>query len=248
MFRYFRYYRIPLVLWLCAYSACACAITEEQLRFRVAETTQTFRDLSAVGTVTYKNKEALAKIEPNYAQMYEFKTATVYLKMPDKIRIDGKLGMVKFEYIINGGLKIVRSPTVRINKKQDYSRDPAKLQSALDLGLVTPTMWTNRKVEVLSDPEAETAGEIKIKLSWPKGNMTYLAWLDANNLYLKRFEKRDDAGSLQVRIVYSNHQKVRDVVWMPLKVEIFASDGEKAGVSEFSQIKVNAGLADSLFQ
>lgn len=220
----------------------------EELKAKVETACRDFQDLTMQGAVTYKNKEALAKLDPAYARLYEFSTATVYLKPPDKLRMDGKLGMVKFEYIINGPIKIFRAPKVRVNKKEDYGDDPAKLQGPLDLGIVTPTLWLNRRLEVLDDPDAQAAGEIKLSLRWMKGNMQYLAWLDAASLTLKRFEKRDAASNLLARAVYSNHQRIDGVVWVPGKVEVFAGDGTKAGTSELVSAKANTGLQDSFFQ
>lgn len=236
------------LLFIMAMSLCSAAITESELKARVIESTKDFQDLSVVGTVIYKNKAALTKVDSAYSQLYEFKTANVKLKMPDKLRIDGKLGMVKVEYIVNQGTKIVRSPTLKINKKKDYSCDPAKLQNALDIGLITPSLWNGRQVEVIEDSEANANSEIKLRLKWTKGDMVYMAWVDEKDLWLKRFEKQDNAGNLQVRMVYSNPQKIGEVIWMPMKVEMFAADGEKAGASEFSDVKVNAGLADSIFE
>lgn len=238
---------LSICLIIAAITLCS-AMTESELKAQVVEATKDFKDVSMLGTVVYKNKAALTKVDTAYAQLYEFKTANVKLKMPDKLRIDGKLGMVKIEYIINQGIKIVRSPTLKINKKKDYSSDPAKLQNALDIGLLTPSLWNGRVVEVIEDSEANTNGEIKLRLKWMKGDMVYIAWIDAKDLWLKRFEKQDNAGIMQVRMVYSNPQKIGGVIWMPMHVEMFAADGEKAGATEFSDVKVNADLADSLFE
>lgn len=246
--RFFATSLISLYLMITAISMSTAAITENDLKARVCEATKGFQDVGVVGTVVYKNKAALTKVESNYAQLYEFKTANVMLKMPDKLRIEGKLGMVKVEYIINQGTKIVRSPTLKVNKKRDYSEDPAKLQSAIDIGLITPSLWNSRKVEIIEDPGAEANGEIKLRLRWAKGDMIYFAWIDAKDLWLKRFEKHDKDGNLQVRMVYSNPQKIGGVIWMPLKAEMYTADGEKAAASEYGDIKVNAGIADSLFK
>lgn len=229
-------------------SNARAAITEQEFRARVEEATNGLKDLTMVGTVAYKNEKALAKIDTGYARLYGFKSATVSLKQPDKLRMEGKLGMVKFEYIINGGTKIFRAPKVKINKQEDYSDDPAKLQDALDIGLITHSLWRSRRVEIIDDAEAAANSEIKLRLYWPKGDMVYLAWVDARDLYLKRFEKRNGANTLLVRMEYSNPKRVGDVVWMPTRVDMFTSDGEKAGTSEAGDIKVNSGIPDSLFE
>ena len=223
-------------------------ITEAELKARVEQAAKGLVDLTMVGTVTYKDRKVMEKVDPAYVRLYEFRSASVLYKSPNKLRMEGKLGMVRFEYIVNGGRKILRIPSLRINKKENYADDPAKLQGALDIGLVTPSLWRDRRVSVLEDAEAKAANEIKLRLLWAKGDMIYYAWLDEQNLWLKRFEKRDAEGKLMVRIEYSSPQKIGGIIWMPTKTEVFGPDGEKAGASETGSIKVNVGLTDSLFE
>lgn len=241
---------LMIVGCICVFAAHASAagVTEQDLKARIEAATKGFNDLTATVNVREKNKSALTKVDDSYARLYEFETALLQVKAPDRIRIDSKLGMVKFEYIIAGGKKIFRAPKVRINKVDDYSKDPAKLQSPLDLGIVTPQLWQNRRVEIVDDPEAQANGEIKVKLTWFKGDMVNLAWIDAANLWLKRFEKRDAANKLRARVVYMNPQNVSGVIWLPTRVELYASDGAKAGSTELTDIKVNTNLPDALFK
>lgn len=227
--------------------ACAAPITEQELKDRIQQATKNFSDMTATVNVREKNKAALTKVDENYARLYEFQSATLSLKAPDKIRIDSKLGMLKFEYIIAGGKKIFRAPKIKMNKTNDYSNEPAKLQSPLDLGIVTPQLWVGRHVEIIDDPDAASKGEIKVKLTWFKGDMINYAWLDATNLWLKAFEKRDSRNNLLARVVYSNPQNINEVIWMPTRVELYAPDGTKAGATELTDIKVNTNLPDSLF-
>lgn len=243
-----------LILALVAISIClsglaqAAPITENDLKGRIEAATKDFKDLTMTVTVRDKNKSALTKVDQNYARLYDFQSAALQLKAPDMIRIESKLGMVKFEYIIAGGKKIFRAPKIRMNRVDDYSNDPAKLQSPLDLGIVTPQLWAGRSVEVLDDPDAQANGEIALRLKWLKGDMVNLVWIDATNLWLKRFEKRDSQGKLLARVVYSNPQNPGGVIWMPTKVELYAPDGGKAGCTELTDIKVNTNLSDSLFK
>ena len=227
--------------------ASAAGITEQDLKARIEAATKGFSDLTATVIVREKNKAALTKVDENYARLYEFQSAVLQLKAPDNIRIDSKLGIVKFEYIISRGKKIFRAPKVKVNKVDDYSKDPAKLQSPLDMGIVIGQLWQNRRVEIVDDPEAQANGEIKMKLTWLKGDMVNYAWIDATNLWLKRFEKRDSRNNLLAHVVYSNPVNAGVVIWMPTKVELYAPDGTKAGSTELTDIKVNTNLPDSLF-
>lgn len=226
----------------------ASATTQQELKARVVSATKDLKDISMIGTVVESNKDIVEKVDASYARLYELKSARISLKAPDKLRIEGKLGMVKFEYIIAGGMKITRAPMLRFKKKEDYSSDPAKLQGPFDMGLVTPSLWENRRVEILDDPECKLNSEIMLKLRWLKGDMYYLAWVDEQNLWLKRIEKRDGEGKLRVRMVYSNPKNIGGVIWMPTTAEMYAPDGAKAGKTEISDIKFNVGMPDSMFE
>lgn len=239
---------LGICLCLMPPATVAAPITDQDLRARVEAATRKFCDLTCTATVREKNKEALKKVDQNFARVYEVQSAGISVKAPDKIRVDAKLGMVKVIYISAEGKKIFRADKLRMNKMDDYSTDPAKLQSPLDFGLITPHLWQNRRVEIMDDTDAQAAGEIRLKLTWLKGDMVNYAWIDARNLYLKRFEKHDGAGRLLARVVYSNPQNVDGIIWMPTKIELFGSDGVKAGSMEFTALKMNGGLSDSLFR
>jgi len=100
---------VIVMLMLLSVIACAQPISEQDLKARVESATKDFRDITMTVNVKEKNKAALTKVDPDYARLYEFQTATLSVKAPDKIRIDSKLGMVKFEYIVAGGKKIFRA-------------------------------------------------------------------------------------------------------------------------------------------
>ncbi|MFQ3549322.1 MAG: hypothetical protein SNJ70_06190, partial [Armatimonadota bacterium] len=194
------------------------------------------------------NKDALGKVDKDYSQLYEFKSADIAIKMPDKIKVDGRLGMVKFEYIINGGEKIVRSPTLKINRRDDYSTQPAKLQYAFDFGIITTSLWQNRSMEIIDDEAAAENCEIKVLLKWPTGDMKYYAYIDRENLWLKKFEKKDAQDNLRVRIVYSEPENLNDIIWVPTKIEMYAYDGSLAGISKISGFNINSGIDNSFFE
>jgi len=231
-----------------ALSCSAYGLTSEELKARVEKATTQLKDVTMTVSITYQNRKALEKIDSAYSRMYEFKSANISFKPPDKMRVDGKLGMVRFEMIVVGTTRIVRAPKLKINAKNEYSSAPSKVQTPLDMGFVTPALWKNRTIEVLDDPEAAAAGEIKIRMQWPNNTMVNLAWLDAKNLWIKRFEKRDSSNKLLVKLAFANPKQIAEGMWFPTSVDIFAPDGEKAGASQASDIKVNSGLGDSLFE
>ncbi|MEN6356210.1 MAG: outer membrane lipoprotein-sorting protein [Armatimonadota bacterium] len=230
-------------------TAAYCDVSPaDALKARIEESTKKLTDISFVVTVVEKNKDALSKMDSNYTTVYEFKNASISMRLPDKMRIEGKLGMVKFEYIINGFVKVFRASAVRINKRSDYSHNPAKLQDALDMGLVTSSIWRGRTVSVVDDPPAANSGQIKLKLQWPNSEPYSFIWLDAKNLFITRLEKYDGDGKLVMSINYTNHQNIGGIIWMPTRMEMRNPSGELVGAIEMSNIKYNTGLPDSLFE
>ncbi len=225
----------------------AAGTPDADLKARIQAATKDLKDLSMTANVVEVDRKAIEKLDSNYARMLELKSAKVTLKLPDKMRVEGKLGMVKFEYIINGTIKISRAPTVRFKRKDDYTGDPAKLQGPFDMGIITDTLWRNRKIQVLDDPTVAANGEIKLELRWLKGDMVHYAWLDAKDLWLKRVEKYDAQGNLKMRTVYSNAKNIGGSFWVPTTVEVFAPDGAKVGKTQMVDIKYNSGVQDTLF-
>lgn len=237
-----------LALMVISANAYAGPVSEQDLKAKIEMASKGFEDISATVVVREKNKEALTKVHEGSAVLYDFQSAQLQIKTPDRIRIESKLGMVKVEYIVADGKKIFRAPKIKMNKTSDYSNMPAKLQRLLDFGIVTPQLWVGRHVEIVEDAEANSNGEIKLKLTWLTGDAINYAWIDAANFWLKRFEKRDGQDNLISSVVYSNPQNVGNVIWLPTKVELYTADGQKAGATEMVDIKVNTGLADSIFK
>ena len=96
-----------LVCWLPAVGgANAAVISEADLKARIEAATKDLKDLGMTANVVEVDRRAMEKLDANYARMLELKSAKITLKLPDKVRVDGKLGMVRFEYIINGTIKI----------------------------------------------------------------------------------------------------------------------------------------------
>lgn len=236
---------VSLVVVACA---PAGATTVDELKSRITRAGSGLKDVTFTLNVTEKNADAIEKVDPNYSRVYEFKTARIYLKEPDKLRTEGKLGMVKFEYIINGGHKIIRAPLLKIRKESDYTGNPGKLNDALDFGVIVPSLWALRTMEIMDDAEAASRGETKVRLRWAEAAMSIVLWLDCKEMYLKRLERRDGNDQTKIVLTYTNHRKPDGAVWIPSRIEMLTPDGTKVGVSEITDIKINSGLADSLFK
>jgi hypothetical protein len=89
------------------------------VRGQVKAATKGLKDITLTAKVVYGNKKELSKIGKDFPKSYDFKTTTVKYKAPDKMKVEGKLGMVGVTIIINGCFKAYRVPALHISKKED---------------------------------------------------------------------------------------------------------------------------------
>jgi len=216
---------------------------------QVKKATGSFKDITATAVIEYKNDEVLAKIGKKYAEQYELKKALVRFKTPDKTRLEGSLGALKFTYITNKDFSIIRVKPIGYEKKDPIADRPHRRQGTVDLGLVTKELWEEYVVE-----QNGTAGEgegacviLDLTRGDPNSNL-HRVWVNTDKLCLEKMEKYGpDRITLQMCYRYSEPVLMQNI-WIPTKVEMLSPSGELAGVTRIKEIKVNTGLEDALFK
>lgn len=225
-----------------------CVSQGVDLRSIVAQNTRSFRDISLTCRVTYANQAELRKIGKDFGKSYEFKTTRVYFKAPNKMKIEGKLGMIGAKIVMDGNRKATIIPALRISKKEDVSDEPHKRQTDLDLGIVTESLW--RDYHVLSVSSERVGSRQVYRVVFIRDNARekkHVAWIDGDYLKLLKIEKYESDGSLKARYLYSNHALVGNIVWVPRRVDVYSPDGKLAGTSVYENISVNTNIPDSEF-
>jgi len=242
--------RSRFCLCICMFLAAASAafpLTSNELRAKVGQATHGFKDVTLTCKVGYANHKELSKIGKDFPKTYEFKSTTVWYKAPDKMKIEGKLGMVRVAIIMNDDKKAIQIPSIHYSKTEDISSDPHKRQTDLDIGIVTESLWQDYSVV---DVETEKNSDPVYKITFVRDNARskkHVAWVDANTLKLLKVEKYEGNGKLKSRFLYSGHTSVNGV-WVPTRIEVFSPDGKLAGTTTYEGIKVNTNLADSIFK
>lgn len=207
-----------------------------------------FRDITFVAEVVQKDKKVLDRMDKRLSLSYEFSKAQVWFKMPYNTRIDGTLGVVKARLITTDKLSILRIPSLRYTKKEDISGEPAKRQSALDVGILTPQMFSDYEVKLLPEDQRRP-GLIVLDLLRPeKGASIRRLWIDPAKLRLVRMEKRRPDGRLVGAYVYLDYERFLDKISVPRRVELYSKDDKLAAAVKLRDIQVDTNLADSLFE
>lgn len=218
------------------------------IRGDIRNATKSFKDISLNGKVVYGNKKELQKIGSDFPKSYDAKNTTVRYKAPDKMRVDGKVGLVGISIIMNGKYKLYRVPSLHIGKKQDCSNEPHQLQGDLDIGIVSDQLW--RDYIVTDADVVHVSGDTLYKLTFVRSNAKdkdIVCYVEPKTAKLLKLEKLESDGKLKCRYIYSKHKHVEGI-WVPTRIDVYNRDNKLAGATEYSNIKVNAGIPDSVFK
>ncbi len=218
------------------------------LRARIKEATSGFKDATVTCKVLSTNRNELQKIGKDFSKSYEFKNTTVWYKAPDKMKVEGNLGMVKVCMIMSDKYKCISVPSLHLSKREDISDDPHKRQTDFDMGIITESLWLDY---IVTDTEIEKSGDKEIaKITFIRDNSRekkLVAWVDVDSLKLLKVDKYESNGALKSRLIFSGHVKYGSI-WVPGRVDVYSPSGKLAASSGYEGIKVNTGLSDSMFK
>ena len=231
------------IIAVLAAGACVSANPLDEIR----SASGNFRDLSASIVVTYANKPELMKIDKGFAQSYEFKSASLLFKYPNKVKFSGKVGLLRVDYIVSGDDQIIRVPTLHLTRKDNFADAPQRRQTPLDVGVLSDAIWNDFNVQLEGDKTVDGRKQYVLFLKRKDKPRTQRLWVDAETMRLETREKYEKDGRLEVRFEYSSCHKL-DSVWVPGKISVYSGSGKLAGVTEYHDIKVNTGVSDSEFR
>ncbi|MBI3721813.1 MAG: hypothetical protein HY248_04595, partial [Fimbriimonas ginsengisoli] len=98
-------------------------------------------DASFTARVEKGDQNELAKINKDFGQAYRFQFTNVKVKEPFKLRLETNVEDTEITYVINGARQMYWIPKARIHISKDFSSEPGRRQSALDFGLLTPSLF-----------------------------------------------------------------------------------------------------------
>ena len=234
---------MSIVAAILAGSACFAVDIRDEIR----DASKGFRSLSATLVATHTNKAELQRIGKDFARSYEFKEARVLFKNPDKLKMTGKVGMVRIEYIMNGDTRIIRVPSLRVSKKDSFADDPQKRQTPLDVGVLSDAIWQEYDVEYEGEKTINGVKQYVLFLKRKNSLRTQRLWIEASEMRLLKREKYDNKGQIKVRFEYTGSRQV-DGIWVPGKIEAYSNAGKLAGVTEYRNVKVNGPIDDGEFK
>lgn len=222
------------------------ASAEAELKQKLQAATQGFKDLTLSVRITYQNQAELEKIGQDFGLAYKFSNSTLEFKSPDKFKMTARAGLMNVTYLVTGTIKRVKAGF--INKTEDISGKPHKRQSALDVGLLDTTVWKLFKVESVTKTRDDDRPVYLMILSRSNAPAKKIRlYVDASQLRLMKRENFEADGSLIARYLYKKHRAF-DGIPLPMEISVYSRDGKLAGTSEYTSVKMNSGIPDSVFK
>lgn len=207
-----------------------------------------FRDAAFIGRVTKSAQSELGKINKDFANSYRFSYSKVMLKEPFMMRLESKVDDTDILFILNGPTRIVRIPRARISQRENLAKAPGKRQTLLDFGLLTPSLFKNFLIAKFVRNDRAT-GDLVFDLRYEKvldDSSRYRVWVDPDKRYITKREWYNQEDRHLATFLYEN--PVKDgTTYFPTRITVRNVDNKVAGITEYEGVKINDGLADSLF-
>lgn len=206
-------------------------------------------DATFKAKVVKADQRELMKVNEDFGQSYRFDTTTIRFKEPFRLRLEANVDDTTVLYILNGTTQTIRVPRIKLNQKVDLSKSPGRRQTPLDFGVITPSLIPNLYVATYVRKD-RTSGEQVFDLNYApqwKDKNRHRVWIDPEKKYITKREWYNRRGN-QIATFYYEEPELQNGVWLPTRLTVKNMDNKVAGITSYTELKVNTGLADSLFQ
>jgi len=207
-------------------------------------------DAAFVAVQMSSNQKELQKINADFARSFRFKSVSVKLKEPFKLRLESKVEDTSMLIITNGPTQLTSIPRAKIKQRTDLTGKPGRRQTSLDFGLVTPALFRDLFDAKFIRIDRATGAAVFDLTYKPrlKDGTRHRIWIDVEKRYTLRREWYSQfGGRLQATFTYDKPISSKNV-WFPTRVSVSNADGKEAGVTEYRSVILNSGLEDSLFE
>lgn len=208
-----------------------------------------FRDVTFNASITKKNLAELRKINPEFAQTYLFDSILIRAKEPFKLRLEASADDTKATYVIDGTRQQFRVPRLGLKQNNDLSRYPGRRQTLLEFGIPTESLFDDfYQAKFVRFDRA--SGDPVFDLTFPKrlsDNSRNRIWIDKERKYIARREWYGQEGQLRAIFLFERPVAVNGVTF-PAGLTVRNAENKLAGVTRYSNVKANQGLADALFK
>jgi len=203
-------------------------------------------DLTFVAKVVKGDQTELKKINRDFGQSYRFDSTQISIKPPFMMRAESKVEDSSVTYILNGTDLVYKFGGFR--SPQNLANKPGRRQSTVDIGILSKGLIHGlyEAKYVTTESDRSVVFDLTFCQSEIDKSRQRIYVDPEKRVFLKR-EWFNQEGMLLATFVYSKPIQVSGC-WVPTHMDVSNRDGILAGQTDYRDIKVNSGLADSLFQ
>lgn len=209
-----------------------------------------FQDAEFVVRAVKGNQRELKKINNDFATSYRFQSSYMKaeVKEPFMMRLESTVEDTHLLYVLNGGRKMYKIPRTGLNLKQDVSHAPGKRQTTMDFGLLTPSLFTGMFDATFKRVDRET-GDLVFDLTYKSkfdDTSRHRVWVDPTRKYVTKRVWFAQDGHEMATFIYDKpiHQSG---VWLPTRATVKNVEDKVAGITEYTDVKINVGIPSSRF-
>lgn len=208
------------------------------------------RDLTADVDVISKNNHELKKIGKGYVDGYSLSSQEFWWSVPDRVRFQGKKGLLTVRRITNGDRMLLEVPPLH-RKVSDLSKKPGKGDSIADIGIITAD-WARDVGSRWLRSETRGGKTMQVFEYWERLDPRYKHTIVIDPQTKTMVERIDHhrnkkAVGFRKRFVYSAVINVNGIN-MPSRVELYNSENRLGAVMKYEKVRVNTNLSDNLFK
>lgn len=208
------------------------------------------KDLTASVKIVSKNNAELKKIGKGYVDGYSLGSQEFWWQQPDRVRFQGKKGLMTVRRITNGNKQLLEVPPLH-RKVTDLTKKPGKGDSISDIGVIA-SEWVKDVESRWLRNETRGGKTYPVFEYWEKLDPRYKHELiidPETKTVIERIDhhRNPKTPGFRKRFVYSEVQEVGGVK-LPGKVEIYNGENRLGAVMRYEKVKVNTNLSDKMFK
>lgn len=207
------------------------------------------RDATFTARILRSSQSELKKIKNDFGTSYRFGSTTISYKEPMKLRVEANVEDTRVLMIENGPTQWWKVPRTRLSTKENLAMKPGRRQTPVDFGLLTPSVFDGL-FEARFVRWDRASGDAVFDLTYITrldDTTRHRVWIDPQKKIINKREWYSQEGRQLATFYYESPKQIAGV-WLPTRLTVKNVENNVAGVTTYDSIRVNSGLADSLFQ
>ncbi|MEP6757310.1 MAG: outer membrane lipoprotein-sorting protein [Chthonomonadales bacterium] len=207
-------------------------------------------DFTANATMIKADQRELGKISKDFGLAFRIHDVKMSYKEPNMVRMEGSAEGSKVGYILTGTKQIVMINGRKLTER-NFDGSPGKRKSLMDVGLVSDFYLTYTNAKFLRNGTVDETPVAVFDMTYKdrdEDTSHHIIYIDPKTKVVLKRESYSQNGKLQAIFFFKKVVQVKPGIWMPTEVEVQNTDRIVAGITAYKDIKVNVGVADSVFK